>query len=122
MNSKVGLVMSALLLGALGYLYYGERQRASLLRAELETLRSEKERLSGELEDVRKGLVDSGELERLRAEQREAIKLRGELQNLKREVSGAKDSAARASAEAERAKAKAKAVEESSVKFAVPKV
>src|SRR4051812_31182366 len=99
MNSKVGLVLAVLLLGALGYLYYDERQRASLLRAEIETLAQEKQSLGVELERLRKAQVDSAELERLRADQREAIKLRGELQMSKRLASDATERANRAGAE-----------------------
>src|SRR5438552_3432639 len=108
MRSKLGIVITSVVIIGLAYMVHREHYRAHLLFEELEALRAATNSLSTELAELQSAHVNAAELERLRADQRESIKLRGELTGLRQQVSNATATAKAAQSAANAAQARAK--------------
>jgi Flp pilus assembly secretin CpaC len=95
MKAVVAVVL--ILAGVFGFMFARERQALKATEAELAELRAQKEAVAEQAGELQKapGQVNAAEVERLKADQREAIRLRGEVASLKREVEEAKAQAAR---------------------------
>src|SRR4051812_27569134 len=81
---------------ALGFLFFHAQREASAAHAENEGLRAATNDLAGHIAELESKHVDEGELSRFQADQREAIKLRAEVANLKKAVAAADASKAAA--------------------------
>ncbi len=110
--SKVAIGVAVIAVGILGMLYFGERQHASSLLAELETARASTNELAARVAELQppeaEREVSAQEVERLRTEQREAIRLRGEVTSLKQQVATAAATAKAAQMAANSAQARAR--------------
>jgi hypothetical protein len=94
MNTKLLALISLLLAGALGYLLFttsADRRRAE---AELAEARALLEQLQSQLNDLNSAQTTATDLARLKADQRDAIKLRGEISTLKQSLATAQKAAA----------------------------
>lgn len=95
MNSKVLAAIASLAAVGMGLMLARSRQQVSTLRAEIEAARATNAELAEKTAAMESSQVAPGELERLRAEQQEAIRLRGEVTRMKTEVAQAQAAAAR---------------------------
>lgn len=95
---KAVLAVVLIVAGAFGFLFVREQAALKEARAELEQLRGEKETATATNEQAAEAQKSGAqatpaEVERMKADQREAIRLRGEVASLKREVEEANKAA-----------------------------
>lgn len=95
MNLKILAAIAIAAAAGLGLMLARSKQQVSELRAEIEAARAANAELAEKAAVLETSQVAPGELERLRAEQQEAIRLRGELTRLKSEAARAQAAAAR---------------------------
>jgi hypothetical protein len=94
--SKLALALSLLANLALGFLLFQQREQARLAQASFDQWQAEKSVMEAKLEGGRAHQVDPAELKLLKENEREAIRLRGEVGHLKRAVADAEKAAAAA--------------------------
>lgn len=93
MTSKLGWAIAVILLAVGGYFLNRSMLNERRLQEQLLTSLSEVERTKEELAKLKAAHVEAAEMERLRADQREALKLRGEVTRLKQDLLKAENSA-----------------------------
>jgi hypothetical protein len=115
---KTKLALAAVLLVAIGmtFLYVQTSADRKRIESELATARAEAERLRSEADELNKQRLPETELARLKADQSDAIKLRGEVSNLKQTLATAQKSIA----DAQRAAADRKQSQQAAAASAVP--
>ena len=89
LSSFVAVIGAAVSI-VLGFLLFRAQREAALSRAEVEALRAATNALAMQVTDANVQRVDQAKLDRLQADQREAIKLRGENAALKTQLAAAK--------------------------------
>jgi hypothetical protein len=89
MTSKLGWATVVILLVAAGFFLNRSMLNERRLQEQLLTSLNEVERSKAEFAKFKAAQVDSTEMERLRADQREALKLRGEVTRLKQDLATA---------------------------------
>lgn len=106
--SNLVMAVSILLNGALGFLLFHQQAQNAETLKQSEAARAEIEQLKASVADLQATKLNDADLERLKSDQREAIKLRGEVGNLKKAVADA-NAAARAATDRANAAARANA-------------
>lgn len=96
--SKIFPIIACLIAVAFGLMFARSRSALSAAKADADAARAEKEQLAQRVAELENKTVPQAELARLRAEQQEAIRLRGEVTRLRQENSAATAAAARAAA------------------------
>src|SRR5688500_3181359 len=100
MTSKLGCAIAVIVLAVGGYFLNRSMLNERRLQEQLLTSLSEIERTKEELAKLKAAHVESAEMERLRVDQREALKLRGEVNRLKDDLATAQNAAKAAKANA----------------------
>lgn len=95
MNSKILAAIAILAAVGMGLMLGRSRQQVAALRAEIEAARAANAELAEKTAGLESAAVDPVELARLRAEQQEAIRLRGEVTRMKREATRTQGATAR---------------------------
>jgi hypothetical protein len=96
--SNLIAVVALIVAGVLGCLLFQTGKSLAARMGEMETLRIQKIQLEQRVADLEAATVDEATLNRLRASEREAIKLRGDVGNLKKALAAAESAAAAAAA------------------------
>src|SRR4051794_30394994 len=94
MKVKLALAGALLISIGLGFVYFKSDAERRRIESELASSRAEVERLQAEGAELKNKELSETELARLKADQAEAIKLRGEVSNLKRSLATAQKAAA----------------------------
>lgn len=100
MTSKLGLAIAVILLAVSAYFLNRSMLNERRLQEQLLASLTEMERTKDELAKLKAAEVETSELERLRADQREALKLRGEVARLKKDLATVESAAKGAKANA----------------------
>src|SRR5688500_539346 len=108
MTSKPGCAIAVIVLAVGGYFLNRSMLNERRLQEQLLTSLSEIERTKEELARLKAAHGESAEMDRLRADQREALKLRGEVNRLKQDLATAQNVAKAAKANASSASKESK--------------